>query len=138
MTVEERLLYHQIHPLKLLTDLGVTPCALLLLRQHRLAIGLAVSFLPPVVASAVILRYAELEPYERSRVGRYVRRHMTPAMQALRLAGAVVMMLGAWYRRPWLLPAGLCIILFGWLRGLLRDLLGGSSTRDAGVDRSAH
>lgn len=44
---------------------------------------------------------------------------MTPAMQAIRLAGNGVMTVGAWYRRPDLLLLGLLTILFGWLRGAL-------------------
>jgi hypothetical protein len=40
-------------------------------------------------------------------------------MEAVRLVGAGVMMLGAWKRRRWLFPVGLLIILAGWLRGML-------------------
>jgi len=69
------------------------------------------------VVSGLLIRWADLEPQRRSAVGRYVARHMTPSMQGLRFAGNAVISLGAWYRRPGLLVAGLAMVLFGWLRG---------------------
>ena len=44
---------------------------------------------------------------------------MTPAMQAIRLAGTLPISLGAWFHRWDLAALGLAIVLFGWLRGLL-------------------
>jgi hypothetical protein len=118
MTLRERVLYHQIHPLKLLADGSAEIVSCRLLWQHRLRAGLLVHFVPPVVASAALLRWGDLEPQRRSAFGRYVARHMTRQMEAVRFAGDLVMAAGAWYRRPALLAAGLAIVLAGWLRGL--------------------
>ena|SRR5437868_927097 len=119
MNTREKVLYHQVHPAKLLTDWGTTPPALYLLWRHRLIPGLLIAFVPPVIASYAVMRYADLEKYERSGVGEYLREYMTPAMQGMRLAGAVVTMVGAWFHRPWLIPVGLAIVLLAWARGLI-------------------
>jgi hypothetical protein len=119
MTREEKILYHQIHPLKLLTDSIAGFAALLLLWRHRLQAALLVTFVPPIFASALIIRYVDLEPYKRSPFGRYVRLYMTREMEGVRLAGYLIMMLGAWHRRPRLISLGLLVVLLGWFRGML-------------------
>lgn len=119
MTREEKILYHQIHPLKLLTDSTVGFAALPLLWRHRLRAALLVMFVPAILVSILIIRYVDLEPYKRSSFGRYVERYMTKEMQAVRLAGYLIMSLGAWHRRPWFIPVGLLVVLFGWLCGKL-------------------
>ncbi len=119
MTREEKILYHQIHPLKLLTDSTVGFAALPLLWRHRLREALLVMFVPAIVVSVLIIRYADLEQYKQSPFGRYVGQYMTKEMQAVRSAGYLIMGLGAWHRRPWLIPLGVLVVLFGWFRGIL-------------------
>ena len=119
MDIRERALYHQIHPLKLATDIGATPPALYLLWRHHLAAGVLASLVPPVVASAALVLGADLERQKASTLGRYISRHMTGPIVALRLAGFVVSAAGAWRRSPGLIAAGLLMTLFAWLRGVL-------------------
>jgi hypothetical protein len=119
MTREEKLLYHQIHPLKLLTDSTAGFVALPLLWRRRPGAALLVMIVPPVLVSALIIRYVDLEPYRRSALGRYVEEYMTTEMQGVRLAGYLIMALGAWHRRLWPLPLGLFVVLFGWFRGMI-------------------
>jgi hypothetical protein len=125
MTREEKILYHQIHPLKLFTDWTAGFAALPLLRRHRLRAALLVTLVPSILSSILVIRYADLEPYKRSAFGRYVERYMTREMQGVRLAGYLIMSLGAWYRRPWSMPLGLLVVLFGWSRGVLFPRRGG-------------
>jgi len=117
MTGKEKYLYHQIHPLKLLTDLGAGFGSLYPLWQHHLLVALAVMLVPPPVASLLVMRYARLEPYKQSALGRYIARSMSPGMEAVRLAGMAVMALGAWYHSVGIILGGLWLILFAWLRG---------------------
>ncbi len=119
MAFQEKRLYHQIHPLKLFTDWSTGLIALPLLWRRRLGPALLVGVVPSIVVSGLLVRWVDLEPYKRSAFGHYMKRSMTPTMQAMRSVGYVVMALGAWYRRPGFLPLGLVIILFGWLRGKL-------------------
>ena len=119
MTCEEKVLYHQIHPLKLLTDATAGFAALPLLWRRRLRAALLVMLLPPIFASVLIIRYVDLEPYRRSSLGRYVEHYMSREMQGVRLVGYLIMALGAWHRRLWPMPLGLLVVLFGWFRGIL-------------------
>ncbi|HUZ00995.1 MAG TPA: hypothetical protein VMU89_11635 [Thermomicrobiaceae bacterium] len=119
MDRRERLLYHQIHPLKLAIDCSSGTLSYCLLWQHRLRPALAVQMLPAPLVSLALVRWADLKPYRESRFGRYVGRHMTPGMQAVRLIGNIVISVAAWYRRPWLLVAGVLVVLFGWGKGRL-------------------
>ena len=119
MTFREKQLYHQIHPLKLATDISAQIVSLYFFWRHALLPGLLVMFLPPILISLLIVRLVNLEPLKDSSVGRYLRHYMTPAMEGVRLAGTVPMVLGAWYHAVWLIPVGLAITLFGWLRGLI-------------------
>ena len=118
MNRQERLLYHQIHPLKLATDVVTAAIATALLWQHRLAFALAVGFVPSIVASAVLVQWGNLERYERSAFGRYVRRFMTRRVELARLAGLLPLWGGAWLRRAPLIAVGILWILGCWLWGV--------------------
>jgi hypothetical protein len=119
MNMQEKILYHQIHPAKLLTDWVSTIPALYLLWNHEIYRGVLLAFLPSIIASVLVIRFANLESYAASKFGQYVEKYMTGGMQALRLAGFVMMMFGAWYHESawYLIPTGLILILFAWLRG---------------------
>ena len=117
MTLREKALYHQIHPAKLATDILAEPISLYFFWRHDLALGLATHVLPPIIASALVMRFADLEPLKASPLGRYVGRHMTRTVEAARLAGDLVMVAGAWLRSPWLIALGLAIVAAAWLSG---------------------
>lgn len=117
MNRQEKILYHQIHPLKLFTDWSTGAISYYLLWRRRLVPALLAQLIPPVAVSLALMQWADLEPHKRSSLGRYLERHMTPQMQAVRLLGNLVISVAAWYRRPWLMIVGLLIVLFGWLKG---------------------
>ena len=119
MTPQEKSLYHQIHPLKLLTDISAEVLSLYLFWKRKLSAGLIVLLVPPVIVSTLIIKWVDLEAYKQSAFGRYIRTYMTPLAVTVRLLGTVVTHLGAWYRQPFLIPVGLVIILLAWLRGIL-------------------
>jgi hypothetical protein len=119
MTPQEKTLYHQIHPLKLLTDISAEVLSLYLFCKRRLLAGLVVLLVPPVIVSTLIIKWVDLEVYKQSAFGRYIRTYMTPPVVAVRLLGTVVTHIGAWYRKPILIPLGLLIVLLAWLRGIL-------------------
>jgi hypothetical protein len=125
VTPRERYLYHQIHPLKLLTDGCAGLIALYPLWRHELTIALVVMLIPPPVGSWLVMRSANLEPYRQSALGRYVARYMTHAMEAVRLAGFVMMAFGAWWRSLFIIALGAGVVLFGWLRGMLMSRMTG-------------
>jgi cobalamin synthase len=121
LSPKEKYLYHQIHPLKLFTDIGAALGSLYLLWRHQLAFALVVLLAPPVLVSLLLMRYADLEPYRQSAFGKYVARSMSHAMEAVRLAGMAVTALGASRQSLWIIGAGVAIVLFGWLRGKISN-----------------
>jgi len=119
MTLKEKMLFHQIHPAKLATDWLAAAVSLYFFWQHQLLVGLILHFLPPILASFLLVRYAALERYRHAPFGRYVERHMTRFIEAVRLFGDVVMMLGAWAHDLQLLLLGLAVIIGAWCNGLM-------------------
>jgi hypothetical protein len=86
-------------------------------------------FVPPPIASFALLRPVDFAYIRDSAPGRYLARYMTPAMVAVRLLGTVPMVVGAWLRVWWLIPLGLAITVFGWLRGAALPRAGMSDVR---------
>jgi hypothetical protein len=115
----EKELYHQIHPAKLATDFGTTAVALYFFWLHDLIPAIAITLVPSLIASAVIIRFSNLEPYRSSRTGRYLKRYMTRTMEGIRVGGLFIMIAGAWFHVWQLIPAGILVILFGWFRGVI-------------------
>src|SRR5262249_54010816 len=119
MTPQEKQLYHQIHPLKLATDISAEIISLYLFWKRKLIPGIIAALIPAIIASALIMNLADLEKYKQSPLGKYIHTYMTPGAVGLRILGTVVSHLGAWYRKPALLPLGWTLVLLGWLRGRL-------------------
>ncbi|MGB8310981.1 MAG: hypothetical protein WCE81_03835 [Halobacteriota archaeon] len=119
MEFQDKEKYHEIHPVKLATDISAAALALYLFWQHALISGILVAIVPPVIVSTVIIKWAPLEGYKHSALGRYIDRYMTSAMRLVRLGGMIVMSIGAWYHVVVLIPLGLIVVLLGWLRGIL-------------------
>ncbi len=119
MSLQEKSLYHQIHPLKLLTDWGTGIVALYLLWRHNTVAGLIVAFVPSILVTLAILQWANLETYRQSSLGKYISKYMTRLMEMIRFAGYAVMAIGAWYHLAWLIFIGLLAILLAWFRGAI-------------------
>src|SRR5215813_12757016 len=103
MNLQEKILYHQIHPLKLFTDWIAGIIALYPLWQHQLVPALVITLLPPPIASFLLIRFANLEKYKESTFGKYIRKYMTRQAEAIRLAGYIAMAVGAWMHFVWLI-----------------------------------
>jgi hypothetical protein len=119
MTLKERALYHQIHPLKLATDILASVVSLYFIWQHHLALGFAVHFLPPIIASWLLVRYGALEKYRDSAFGGYIARSLTRTIEGVRLFGDLITILGAWTHDWLMLSVGFAVIIGAWCNGLL-------------------
>jgi len=96
MTLQEKMLYHQIQLIKLLTGISVTVPACALFWQHKIVAALAMALLPPLIVSVCIVRGdVDLQRYKHSSLGRYVRTYMTRTVTAVRLVGFVLMAAGS-------------------------------------------
>ncbi|WP_437928655.1 hypothetical protein WMF37_05155 [Sorangium sp. So ce291] len=120
MTREEKLLYHQIHPLKLATDFASSAASSIVLWRHELALAMAIGFLPSIAVTALLLRFADLEQRKDSAFGRYVRRNMSGAVVAQRATGQAVMWIGAWSRQGVVIALGLLVVALAWASGVGR------------------
>jgi hypothetical protein len=119
MQRNERLLYHQIHPLKLTTDVATAISAGgLFWMQHAIS-ALLIGFLPSIAVTVALLRFADLERYRVSAFGRYVGRFMSRRVEVARLAGLLPLWGGAWLRRPGLIALGVVWIIGCWLLGFV-------------------
>jgi hypothetical protein len=119
MTFKEKILFHQVHPAKLATDIISAIVSLYFFWQQEFVIGLVTHFIPPPIASAAVVHCGNLEPYKSSRLGAYLVRYMTPTAQTLRLAGDLITVFAAWYHSPLGIAAGLVLILAAWTYGLM-------------------
>jgi hypothetical protein len=63
MTPRDKVLFHQVHPAKLATDVVSAFVSFYFFWQHDLVIGLLLHLVPPPIASMFTMWYADLEPY---------------------------------------------------------------------------
>jgi hypothetical protein len=119
MTLKEKILYHQVHPVKLAADISAAVISLYFFWQHDLVVGLLIHLIPPPIGSFAVIRFANLEGYKNSQLGAYLLRYMTPTAQATRLLGIIVIVIGAWYHSPASIVIGIAIVLAAWSYGLV-------------------
>ena len=118
MDRHDRLLYHQIHPLKLVTDVTTAAVAAVAFWHHAPFLAFAIGFGPSVLVTVALVTWAKLDRYAASAFGRYIRRFMTRRVEAARLAGLIPLWGGAWAHRPVVMGFGGIWILCCWLWGL--------------------
>jgi hypothetical protein len=120
VTLEEKKIYSQIHPVKLFTDIVTGFGAVYLLWQHYLILAICLAFIPSTVVSLMLIAKTDLEKYKESAFGTYLRRHIaSKSSDWIRFAGFVVMLTGGWINILGLVAAGFLIILFVWTKGLI-------------------
>ena len=121
MDFNEKVLYHQIHPAKLAADVSGSLLSTYLMWRRRFAWAMLAAFVPAVLASVLVIRYADLERRKHSRFGRYMGRYMDRrVLDAWRFFGQVLMWVGAWYRVGKLVPIGVATVVAAWVSGLWR------------------
>ena len=101
---KQRKLYHQIHPIKLGTDIASAIAFLFLLWRHRIVAALVAGFLPPIIVSGVMMIWPpKVENVKNSPLGKYVSKYMSPTIEVVRLLTLVPMAWGAWTHHTWLI-----------------------------------
>jgi hypothetical protein len=118
MTLNERILFHQVHPAKLGTDVAAAIVSFYFLWRQELILGLLLHFIPPPIASLIVMRHANLDGYKNSVLGAYLLRYMTPAAQAARLVGDVMMVFASWFHSVRFIVMGCLIVMAAWSYGL--------------------
>ena len=118
LSAQEKTLYHQIHPLKLLTDWGSGIIALFFFWAHKIILALAIAVIPSFLVSFALLQWADLARLKDSAFGNYVHQYMTLWAQLARLLGYAIMAAGAWFHQAWLIVVGLLVIVSAWMWGI--------------------
>jgi hypothetical protein len=114
MQLAEKVLVHQVHPVKVGADVTASAISNRLFWNERPKAALAVRVLLPLAGSAAVLGRADLDALAKTRRGEYVLAHMPPSAQAVRLAGDGLMGLGASRRNVALMLTGAAVIAAGW------------------------
>lgn len=114
MRLADRVLIHQVHPVKISADVTASLVSNVLLWRSRPKAAAAVRVAIPVAGSVIVLSLADLDALARTRRGRWVRAHMPRSAEAVRLGGDAVMAVGARRRSPALLVVGALVIAVGW------------------------
>lgn len=112
--LSERVLYHQVRPLKLATDFSTAIASLVLLGRHRLGLALVVMWIPSVIVSVLLIRFCDFTSTRDSDVGAYLRRYMTRNMETVRFLGLGVAAVGAWIHTAWPIALGAGLVASGW------------------------
>ena len=120
MDFTEKVLYHQIHPAKLAADIIGSIVSTYLVWHHRFDLAMLTAFLPAILGSVLVMRFADLERLKQSPFGHYSRQFMTRRIEAWRFAGQVVAWVGAWYHQFWLIAAGVGVVIAAWMSGRWR------------------
>ena len=119
MTVEEKIIYHQIHPLKLGVDIATSLLTTYFAWQHNIVWFLVLFLIPSVIITMLLIKFADLGGLRTSSFGNYIKKYMTRPVEAIRFAGQIIMWVSAWFHWPLLIAFGAAIIIGGWLNGLL-------------------
>ncbi len=119
MSQQEKILYHQIHPIKLLADWVAGLGSIYLMWRHQLAATLLSTFIPAGLGSLYVIKTVDLEPYRESKTGHYLKRYMTPLWEGVRFIGMLIMWIGGWRHRWRLIISGFLVVVLGWANGLL-------------------
>ena len=120
LTLAEQLLYHQIHPIKVFSDVATAVVALDLFWRHLLGPGLVIGCAVPILVSAALIGEIDLEPYRRSAMGAYLRRFMPSSVNALRFFGVALAFYAAWHHVPAGIVGGLALTAVCWANGIGR------------------
>jgi hypothetical protein len=121
MDFQDRILYHQIHPLKLLADWGFGLLALYFAWQQQLGLASIIALAPSVLATLYLIQFADLTKQKESAFGRYIAKYMGSKIQQTRLFGYGLMFLGAFLQNLLALALGFLLIVFAWTRGWLQE-----------------
>lgn len=119
MNVIDKTLYHQIHPFKIATDVVTAFVAVYLFWLHLVIVGLVIAFVPSIMISLFMIRLMDFDKQKHSRFGKYVKRYMGRGADISRSLGFFGMLIGGWFRFPWLIALGFLVILTTWMNGLI-------------------
>ena len=121
MKSKEKILYHQIHPLKLFVDITTACASVYLMWNHQWIVALMVGCIPSIVTSFLMLTLMDFEKQKLLAFGRYIARFMNRGVEACRFLGYFIMLGGAWYQSFMVVVFGFLVIVLAWMLGLVQS-----------------
>ena len=119
MTLQEKNLYQQIHPVRLVTDWSTGIGACYLFWIHEIWYGVTLSFLPSLIVSLLVFRFADLGKIKNSKFGAYFQRTYNKTVDLIRFVGFIILAAGSWWHIVTAMALGFFIIVGTWTYGLL-------------------
>lgn len=126
LTLQQKLVVHQIHPAKLAVDISGSIASTYLFWQHEWLFGILVTFPASIAISFFLVRFADLEKLSQSAFGKYVSRFMNRGVEGVRFAGQGFMWFAAWHENAAGIAVGVLVIVGAWASGLVLAKRGGS------------
>jgi hypothetical protein len=119
MTLQEKNLYQQIHPARLITDWVSGIAAWYLFWQNDIWFGVALSFGPSLIVSLLVIRFADLDKVKNSPFGEYFKRTYNKKVDLIRFAGFVIAAGASWWQNIPGIAVGIAVITATWTYGLV-------------------
>lgn len=120
MNLPEKNLYQQIHPLRLATDWITGFAACYFFWQQDAVRALIIAFIPSLIVSLIVIRFADLERLKNSSFGRYFKRTYNKTVDLVRFGGFIIMAVSSWFQDLRFAGVGLFVIIGTWTYGLFR------------------
>lgn len=120
LSLGERVLYHQIHPVKVYSDIATALVGIDLFWHQQLGPALVIAVAVPTMISAALIGEADLERLRRGAMGAYLRRFMPPWLHAVRAFGIALAFYAAWHHFPAGIIAGIALSAACWANGIGR------------------
>jgi hypothetical protein len=119
ISLQEKSLYQQIHPLRLVVDWasGLSACYLFWIQD--ITSGIVVAFGPSLIVSLFVIKFGDLEKVKKSPFGKYFQRTYTKTIDMIRFGGFMVLSIASWYHEWIGMAAGLAIIIATWTYGIV-------------------
>ncbi|MBI3627042.1 hypothetical protein HY224_03280 [Candidatus Uhrbacteria bacterium] len=117
ITQEEKILYHQVHPLKLIIEWSGALLALYFFWQGEMWKGIFMAFLPAVFSSWLVIQWADFKSIKNTHLGQNFKHYLAKHLKALRMLGYLLTVLGAIYNSTSTVTFGLAVIITSWFTG---------------------
>lgn len=96
---------------------GITACYFFW--EKEIVAGALIAFLPSLIVSLIVVRFANLEKLKNSSFGRYYQRNYSKTVDLIRFVGFITMATGSWYHAVPFIATGFLVIISTWMYGLL-------------------
>lgn len=117
MNTLDKIRYVEIHPIKICVDILFGMVAFFLFWEHFLITGIAVAYIPTIVAAILIMNYLDLTKYKNSKSGKYILKYKNLSADLSSISGEIIVWIGAWYHSIYIIIAGVLIFVSSYCYG---------------------